>query len=131
MVGRVRNQVSAAESFNRPRSGADATRTGRRSDPGRPESNGARSRAASQHRPGTETAGGMVNPTPEEEIWLRRARAKNHAPGLQEFWEERAAIMEFDGGLTRDDAERMAVGIVFDLLSGRVPKRKYRSPVSG
>jgi len=30
-------------------------------------------------------------------------------PSLKELWEERAAIMEFDGGLSRDHAECLAL----------------------
>jgi hypothetical protein len=36
---------------------------------------------------------------------------KSPAPlseALHEFWEERAAIMEYDGGLSRAEAERLA-----------------------
>lgn len=38
----------------------------------------------------------------------------------REAWEERAAIMEYDGGLTREVAERMARDIVF---GGNAPAR--------
>jgi hypothetical protein len=31
---------------------------------------------------------------------------------LQELYEERAGIMEFDGGLSRDEAERQALALV-------------------
>ncbi len=34
---------------------------------------------------------------------------KRLSPDEREAWEERAAIMEFDGGLDRDRAESMAV----------------------
>lgn len=35
-----------------------------------------------------------------------------HDLALREAFEERAAIMEFDGGLTREEAERRAMAIV-------------------
>ena len=39
-------------------------------------------------------------------------------PRITEAWDERAAIMEFDGGLSREEAERQALNDPFvkDLL---------------
>lgn len=37
---------------------------------------------------------------------------------IQELYEERAAIMEYDGGLTREDAERRARQEIQQLLKG-------------
>lgn len=38
-----------------------------------------------------------------------------------EAFEERAAIMEFDGGLTRKEAERLAFEIVYKKHFGKMP----------
>lgn len=40
-----------------------------------------------------------------------------------EAFEERAAIMEFDGGLTRKEAERLAFEIVYKNHFGKMPTR--------
>ena len=38
-----------------------------------------------------------------------------------EAFEERAAIMEFDGGLSRQEAERLAFEFVYKKHSGKMP----------
>ena len=42
-------------------------------------------------------------------------------PGLRFEFEERAAIAEFEGGLTRQDAERLARACCVRMRSGTVP----------
>lgn len=46
--------------------------------------------------------------------WLRRCRAQELHPDLQVEFEEWAGIMEFDGGLSREQAEVKAAEIVFN-----------------
>jgi hypothetical protein len=46
------------------------------------------------------------------------------SPAEREEWEERAAIMEFDGGLAREEAEQAAWKLV---LKRRLAKRSYRA----
>ncbi|MFD2112546.1 hypothetical protein [Thiorhodococcus fuscus] len=41
---------------------------------------------------------------------------------LREYFEERAAIAEFDGGLSRSEAERQAYDLTRDLLQRRHPR---------
>jgi len=48
--------------------------------------------------------------TLDEKSYL--APRHDHAIGLVESWDERAAIMEHDGGLAHDDAERSAASLV-------------------
>jgi len=38
---------------------------------------------------------------------------------IQEWWAERAAIMQFDGGMSRADAERLALADIQAELEGR------------
>lgn len=46
-----------------------------------------------------------ISPTPD--------RCYAHTECDKEAFEERAAIMEFDGGLSREEAERLAYEIVY------------------
>jgi len=40
---------------------------------------------------------------------MRWKRSADLPPLWRELWEERAAIMEYDGNMTREDAERAAL----------------------
>tara|TARA_Y100001972_G_C7542731_1_gene273011 strand:+ start:158 stop:349 length:192 start_codon:yes stop_codon:yes gene_type:complete len=44
-----------------------------------------------------------------EKIFYEVEKLRFYDPDLYVWFEERAAIMEFDGGLSRDDAEREAL----------------------
>jgi hypothetical protein len=44
------------------------------------------------------------------------AESSEAAEALREAWEERAAILEYDGGLTRDEAERVAWSSVYGSM---------------
>lgn len=46
---------------------------------------------------------------------LRQPTAAALPADLRELWEERAAIMEYDGGLSRAEAERQALRCVLGL----------------
>jgi len=50
---------------------------------------------------------------------LERLAAQHNRPPLDvlELFLERAAIREYDGAMSRDEAERLAVGDVADALS--------------
>jgi len=56
--------------------------------------------------PGVEPATSIGSNGSAPPSWMRESDA------VREAFEERAAIMEFDGGLSRDDAERAARAIV-------------------
>ncbi|WP_282753949.1 hypothetical protein [Desulfuromonas thiophila] len=62
-------------------------------------------------RPYLDRAGELVIPLncPARFKWW--AGGQSALDTLRELFEERAAIMEFDGGLPRDEAERRAAGI--------------------
>ena len=45
----------------------------------------------------------------DEKLFCEIERIRFLDPELYVWWEERAAIMEFDGGLTREEAEREAL----------------------
>ena len=49
-----------------------------------------------------------IHPIPEPSTAENRTNRVNRVPPNVEFFEERAAIAEFDGGLTRPDAEDLA-----------------------
>jgi hypothetical protein len=60
-----------------------------------------------------------------------RYRARGFSHPWYDLWEERAAIMEYDGGMSRDEAEWQAYVIVLDMqqpaperLSGNKTERK-------
>ena len=58
-----------------------------------------------------EIQGNAIHPIhtiPEVSKAENRTNSTNRAPPNVEYFEERAAIAEFDGGLTRDEAERLA-----------------------
>ncbi len=48
------------------------------------------------------------HPIPSAETARNRTNSTNRVPPDLEIFEERAAICEFDGGLSRADAERLA-----------------------
>jgi len=49
-------------------------------------------------------------------------------PYWREVWEERAAIMEFDGGMDREEAEAAAYADVRRMM--KAPKRTSTRPAS-
>lgn len=50
-----------------------------------------------------------------------KCRGVPNEENLKEAFEERAAIMEFDGGLNRQEAERLAFEVVYKKHSGKMP----------
>ena len=65
---------------------------------------------------------GVVQPPPVVSVPSLPPREENQSyrellpEALSELWEERAAIMEYEGGLSREDAEWQAF----------LPERRYR-----
>ena len=45
----------------------------------------------------------------DEKLFCEIERLRFLDPDLYVWWQERAAIMEYDGGLTREEAEREAL----------------------
>jgi hypothetical protein len=67
------------------------------------------------YRPSTSDAGGTIAVSPEPITWAQRAASllaniddADRRADLREHFEDRAAICEYDGGMSRNDAERMA-----------------------
>lgn len=61
----------------------------------------------------------MTQPTPLEQVRLLGEQAGVDIDEVVELWSERAAVREYDGGQSRADAERDAVGDVRRLIGGR------------
>lgn len=59
-------------------------------------------------RPYLDTAGELVIPVNAPARFKWWAGGQSATETLKEMFEERAAIMEFDGGLTREEADRQA-----------------------
>ncbi len=57
-----------------------------------------------------------VPPQKNESQMLDDLISKLIPPEHEEEYEERAAIMQFDGGLSRDDAERLAIKLLREKL---------------
>jgi hypothetical protein len=62
-------------------------------------------------------------------IW--RGQLARLGPAVREWWEERAAIMEFDAGLSRDEAEREAFLVVMQPNPIRDVGLDYEPPNGG
>lgn len=53
----------------------------------------------------------------QRNLWRTRLQEKTLRPEILEMFEERAAIIEFDGKLNREEAEELALEIVYDSLT--------------
>ena len=59
-------------------------------------------------------AGGDTPPLPPHSQWDDHSLHEDLEANNYENWEERAGILEFDGGLERNEAEQRARRMVFD-----------------